>query len=163
MEKFFESILWKSRLILLVAVISCVFTAAILVGLGMYEVLHLADGLFSLLVLHDPDVTRDMLVLIVIEILDTFLLSSILFIFSFGIYELFISPIESSRELTSQAFQISSIEELKAKLGKVIVMLLVIKIFAFLTELKPASMLEILYMAIIVLLVSASLWLGHKK
>lgn len=163
MEKLFEGILWKSRLILVVAVICCVVTAASFVFLGVYEVVHLISGLFSYIVLHSADVSRDILVLTVIEILDTFLISSILFIFSFGLYELFISPIESSRELTSQAFQIKSIEELKAKLGKVIVMLLVIKVFAHLVELKPSNMLEMLYLAIIVLLVSVSLWLGHDK
>ncbi|OUR77132.1 hypothetical protein A9Q75_15520 [Colwellia psychrerythraea] len=163
MEKLFEEILWKSRLILIVAVICCVVTAASFVILGVFEVIHLIEGLFSYLVMHSEDVSRDSLVLTVIEILDTFLISSILFIFSFGLYELFISPIESSRELTSQAFQIKSIEELKAKLGKVIVMLLVIKVFAHLVELKPSSMLEMLYLAIIVLLVSISLWLGHDK
>lgn len=163
MEKLFEEMLWKSRLILIVAVICCVVTAASFVLLGVFEVFHLVEGLFSYLVMHSEDVSRDFLVLTVIEILDTFLISSILFIFSFGLYELFISPIESSRELTSQAFQIKSIEELKAKLGKVIVMLLVIKVFAHLVELKPSNMLEMLYLAIIVLLVSISLWLGHDK
>ena len=40
-------------------------------------------------------------------------------------------------------------------------MLLVIKVFAYLVEIKPQSMAELLYLAIIVLLVAISLWLGH--
>lgn len=163
MEKFFESALWNSRLILIAGVISCVLTAASFVILGLFEVLHLFHGLFAFLVQHSPDVSRDMLVLTVIEILDTFLLSSVLFIFSFGLYELFVSPIDKSQEHTTQAFQIKSIDQLKQKLGKVIIMLLVIKVFAFLVEIKPTDMIEMLYLAIIVLLVSVSLWLGHKK
>ena len=131
--------------------------------LGGSEVFHLAQGLFSYLFNHDSLFSRDALILIVIEILDTFLLASILFIFSFGLYELFISSIDDSTEHQSQAFQITSIDELKGKLGKVVVMLLVIKVFAFTVELKPVNIQELLYLAIIVLLVSVSLWLGNSK
>lgn len=163
MEKRFEYLLWNSRLLLLFGVVCCVITAATLILLGCVEVFHLLEGMYLHLSSNGIDVTRGALVLIVIEILDTFLLSSILFIFSFGLYELFISSIESSQDHQSKAFQIDSIDELKAKLGKVIVMILVIKMFAYLVEIKPINMVELLYMAIIVLLISVSLWLGHTK
>jgi uncharacterized membrane protein YqhA len=163
MEKRFESLLWNSRLLLVFGVICCVITAATLILLGCVEVFHLLQGMYSYLIIHSPDVSRDTLVLLVIEILDTFLLSSILFIFSFGLYELFISSIEGAEKHESGAFKISSIDELKAKLGKVIVMILVIKMFAYLIEIKPTNIIELLYMAIIVLLVAVSLWLGHAK
>jgi len=163
MEKRFESILWSSRLLLIFGVICCVITAATLILLGCVEVFHLLQGMYAYLITHSPEVSRDTLVLIVIEILDTFLLSSILFIFAFGLYELFISSIEESNKHQSKAFQISSIDELKAKLGKVIVMILVIKMFAYLVEIKPTNIIELLYMSIIVLLVAVSLWLGHAK
>jgi uncharacterized membrane protein YqhA len=163
MEKFFESLLWQSRLVLLVAVISCVVTAIALVGLGVYEVIHFITNLLSYFTGSSENISRDMLVLSVIEVLDTFLISSILFIFSFGLYELFISSIEQSAGHTSQAFQINSIDQLKSKLGNVIVMLLVIKLFSYLVEMKPVTIIETLYLAVIVLLVSVSLWLGHKK
>ena len=162
MEKFFESFLWQSRLVLLVAVICCVITAVALVGLGVYEVMHFVGNLIGYLFNSTSEVSRGMLILSVIEILDTFLISSILFIFSFGLYELFISSIEQSSSHTSQAFQINSIDQLKSKLGNVIVMLLVVKLFSYFVEMKPSSIIETLYLAIIVLLVSISLWLGHK-
>ena len=147
---------------LLVAVICCVITAVALVGLGVYEVIHFVGNLIGYLFSSTGEISRGMLILSVIEVLDTFLISSILFIFSFGLYELFISSIEQSSEHTSQAFQINSIDQLKSKLGNVIVMLLVIKLFSYFVEMKPSSIIETLYLAIIVLLVSISLWLGHK-
>jgi len=161
MEKVFESLLWKSRLVLLVAVLCCIATAVALIGLGVYEVIHFITNLISYFIDANGSITRDILVLSVIEVLDTFLISSILFIFSFGLYELFISSIEQSEGHTSQAFQIKSIDQLKTKLGNVIVMLLVIKVFSYLIELRPSSIIETLYLAVIVLLVSVSLWLGH--
>lgn len=162
MEKLFESMLWNSRLVLVFGVISCVVTGMALIGLGLYEVLHLLSALFDYLWLKSGDVTRDNIILYVVEILDTFLLSAILFIFSFGLYELFISPIEKSREHTSKAYEIKTIDQLKTKLGKVVIMLLVIKVFAFLVEIKPTNMVELLYLAGIVVLVAVSLWLGHS-
>ena len=147
MEKFFESFLWQSRLVLLIAVICCVITAVALVGLGVYEVMHFVGNLIGYLFNSTSEVSRGML---------------ILFIFSFGLYELFISSIEQSSSHTSQAFQINSIDQLKSKLGNVIVMLLVVKLFSYFVEMKPSSIIETLYLAIIVLLVSISLWLGHK-
>lgn len=163
MEKFFESFLWHSRLILLIAVICCVITAVALVGLGVYEVMHFVSNLIHYLARNTQNFSRGMLILNVIEVLDTFLISSILFIFSFGLYELFISSIKQSKQHTSKAFHINSIDQLKSKLGNVIVMLLVIKLFSYFVEMKPVTILETLYLAIIVLLVSISLWLGHKN
>jgi uncharacterized membrane protein YqhA len=161
MEKIFESILWKSRLVLVSAVLCCLATALAVVGLGIYEVMHFIGSLWSYLFLGNEAISRDMLILSVIEILDTFLISSILFIFSFGLYELFISSIDHSSGHTSQAFEIHSIDQLKTKLGNIIVMLLVIKVFSYLVELKPDSIIETLYLAVIILLISVSLWLGH--
>lgn len=164
-ENGFETTLWYSRLILVFGVISCVFTGIGLIILGVYEVIHLLSYLFSYVTDISTTVTRDTIILYVVKILDTFLLSSILFIFSFGLYELFISPIEKSNEkkFASKAFEITTIDQLKAKLGKVVIMLLVIKVFAYLVEIKPVNIIETLYLALIVLSVALSLWIGHKK
>lgn len=163
MEQLFEKFLWNTRLVLLIGVICCVITAGVLILMGCFELYHLIAHLLTYLMSHGHEGSRDGLVLSVIEILDTFLLSSVLFIFSFGLYELFISSIERSSGPESSVFRITSIDELKAKLGKVIVMIMVIKLFSFLVEVSPKTTLEILYMAVIVLLISVSLWLGHKN
>lgn len=163
MEQLFEKLLWNTRYVLLLGVISCVVTAVVLILLGCYEVFHLAEGFYSHVFLRDDYVSRDSLVLYVIEILDTFLLSSILFIFAFGLYELFISSIQKYKGPNSSVFHISSIDELKAKLGNVIVMLIVVKLFSYLVEVQPENILEILYLSIVVLMVAISLWLGHSK
>ncbi|QIZ75888.1 YqhA family protein [Ferrimonas lipolytica] len=161
MERLFESLLWKSRLTLLLAVVSCVIAGIALIVLGISEVWHLLHMLWQYLLDANAGVSRDQLVLVVIEVLDTFLLSSVLFIFSFGLYELFVSRIEQAQDHGSKAFAINSIDQLKAKLGKVVLMLLVIKVFALLVEIRPNSMLELLYMALIVLLIALSLWLSN--
>lgn len=163
MEKLFESFLWNSRLVMLIGVVCCVITALILALLGCAELFSLIKGTFLYLYETNQGVSKAKLILSVIEILDTFLLSSILFIFSFGLYELFISPIDESKQHQSKVFQINSIDELKSKLGKVVIMILVIKVFSYLVELKPTSIIDLLYMGLVVLLVSLSLWLGQGQ
>ena len=85
MEKLFESMLWNSRIVLVFGVISCMVTGVSLICLGLYEVIHLISALFDYLITHSSNVTRDNIILFVVEILDTFLLSAILFIFAFGL------------------------------------------------------------------------------
>lgn len=164
-ENGFESTLWYSRLILVLGVVSCVLTAMALVLLGLAEVFKLLSWILSYVSESLVQVTRDKIILHVVKVLDTFLLAAILFIFSFGLYELFISPIEKSndKKFASKAFEITTIDQLKAKLGKVIIMLLVIKVFAYLVEIKPTNIIETLYIAVIVLCMALSLWIGHKK
>ncbi|MBA6364824.1 YqhA family protein [Colwellia sp. BRX8-4] len=93
MEKRFESLLWSSRLLQLFGVVCSVITTATLILLGCVEVFHLLQGMFSYLITHSSNVSRDNLILMVIGIPDPFLLSSILFIFSFGLYELRIAQL----------------------------------------------------------------------
>lgn len=164
-ETVFENTLWYSRLVLVFGVISCVITGIGLIVLGISEVFRLLEYLFSYIVETNTLITRDQIILYVIKILDTFLLSSILFIFSFGLYELFISPIQKheDKQFASKAFEITTIDQLKAKLGKVVIMLLVIKVFAYLVEIRPVNIIETLYLALIVLCVAVSLWIGQKK
>jgi uncharacterized membrane protein YqhA len=164
-ENGFESTLWYSRLILILGVVSCIFTAMALVLLGLSEVFKLLSWILNYVSESLVTVTRDKIILHVIKVLDTFLLAAILFIFSFGLYELFISPIEKSndKKFASKAFEITTIDQLKAKLGKVIIMLLVIKVFAYLVEIKPTNIIETLYIGVIVLCMALSLWIGHKK
>ncbi|MGS0730288.1 YqhA family protein, partial [Shewanella sp. 0m-11] len=100
--------------------------------------------------------------MVVVEILDTFLLGAVLLIFAFGLYELFISNLKhaSQSEAGGKILIISSIDSLKSKLGKVILMMLIIKVFSFFTDMKPTSMLDLLYMGITVLLIAGALKLS---
>ena len=105
---------------------------------------------------------RNDLVMVVVEILDTFLLGAVLLIFAFGLYELFISNLDeaSKSEAGGKILIISSIDSLKSKLGKVILMMLIIKVFSFFSEIKPVTTLDLLYMGITVVLIAGALKLS---
>jgi len=67
----------------------------------------------------------------VVELIDGYLLAIVLLIFALGLYELFISKIDQAEheENASQVLVINSLDDLKARLSKVIVMILIVKYF----------------------------------
>jgi uncharacterized membrane protein YqhA len=72
-----------------------------------------------------------------------------MFIFSFGIYELFISEIdEASGDQSSKILAIHSLDQLKDKIAKVIVMVLVVNFFQRVLHTEFKTPLEMLYFAL---------------
>ncbi|WP_299790488.1 YqhA family protein [uncultured Shewanella sp.] len=164
MRNIFERILWSSRLSVMLGVLACIVAAFVIFVMGVKDVIHMLDLIWSYLLSGSHDVRND-LVMVVVEILDTFLLGAVLLIFAFGLYELFISNLEAAEEseASGKILIISSIDSLKSKLGKVILMMLIIKVFSYFSEMKPTSMLELLYMGVIVVLVALALMLTKDK
>jgi len=168
MEKFFETILWRSRLVMLLAVLVALI-AAVLVILGNFVDLAHLGSLFGQYLTNEHDVTtRQAMMLAVIELLDGFLMAGVLLIFSFGLYELFISSIEPAdkSQQKGKILNIKNIDVLKNKLGKVILMMLIIKVFSFTIQLKISNALELLMLAAAVALIALALFLtknGHGE
>ncbi len=73
----------------------------------------------------------------------------VLLIFSFGVYELSISKIDVAR--SSESFhtllEISSLDDLKNKIIKVIIMVLIVSFFQRVLLLKFSSSMDMLFMA----------------
>jgi uncharacterized membrane protein YqhA len=99
----------------------------------------------------------------VVASVDGFLLGAIMLIFSLGLYELFISKIDVAQgNGTSKILIINSLDDLKDKLAKVILMILVVMFFEQAIFLKPTGPLELLYYALAIMLVALALFLSHK-
>ncbi|AXQ14762.1 MULTISPECIES: YqhA family protein [Shewanella] len=166
MRIFFERLLWGSRLSVMVGVFSCVLAALVTFVMGVKDVLHMFALLWEYLLSGSYDVRND-LVMVLVEILDTFLLGAVLLIFAFGLYELFIRNLEpaGNSDTGGKILIISSIDALKSKLGKVILMMLIIKVFSFFADIKPSSALDLLFMGGTVVLISLALMFskGGKK
>ncbi|WP_076412013.1 YqhA family protein [Shewanella sp. UCD-KL12] len=164
MRNLFERILWSSRLSVMLGVFACIVAAFVIFIMGVLDVIHMLELIWNYILTSSHEV-RNELVMVVVEILDTFLLGAVLLIFAFGLYELFISKLEPAEksEAGGKILIISSIDSLKSKLGKVILMMLIIKVFSYFTEMKPTSMLELLYMGIIVVLIALALMLTKEK
>jgi uncharacterized membrane protein YqhA len=171
-ERGFEKFLWNSRFIVLFAVISSMISSVILFVVATVDVFELIQKVFRYVMLPGSDRTADAyeefhgeVVGHIIGAIDDFLLATVLFIFALGLYELFISKIdEAEREATtsSRILVIHSLDDLKDRLGKVVLMILIVTFFKNVIHTTFDDPLNILYLAVGILFVALALYFTHK-
>jgi uncharacterized protein (TIGR00645 family) len=104
------------------------------------------------------------LLLGIIGAVDLFLIATVLLIFSFGIYELFISKIDIARfsESYETLLEIHTLDDLKDKITKVIVMVLIISFFQRVLELNIANGVDMLFMAASIAAICIGVYFLHR-
>ncbi len=165
MKVFFEKLLWSSRYMTLLAVWSCIAGMAMLFVLSAVDMSKLLIEFVDVYFLgHEMENFHTVVVSHVITAVDDFLLAMVLLIFGLGVYELHISKIEFAREDDSAGaiLQIKSLDDLKDRLGKVILMILIVSFFKNVLSVKFDDPLNILYMGGGIALVALAGYLGHK-
>ena len=101
----------------------------------------------------------------IIGAVDDFLLATVLFIFALGLYELFISKIdeaEAEAAASSRILLIHSLDDLKDRLAKVILMILIVTFFKNVIHTTFDDPLKILYLGVGILFVALALFFTHK-
>ena len=170
MEKLFESILWNSRYLVLLAVIASLLTAVLLFVMAFFNVGYLlvnsaayvGDFLSGGITKEMKSVFHADMVGQIISAIDDFLLGTVLIIFSLGLYELFISKIDQA-EAGSEILLIKNLDDLKNRLAKVILMILIVTFFKNVIRINYAEPLNILYLAAGILMIALSLYFSHKQ
>lgn len=166
-EKFFENLLWHSRLVVIAAVI-----ASLLGGLAMfliatidaYELLvHVLDYAISDLPAEERAYMRAQSIAHIVELIDGYLLGTVMLIFSLGLYELFISKIELAEktERGSKVLIIHTLDDLKSRLGKVVLMILIVRFFERAMVMPFDTPLEGFYVSASIALIGLALYLSH--
>lgn len=165
-EKYFEGMLWNSRFIVILAVIASLIMAVGIFYVTTVDVYYTIAHLAHYHELNDAErlELRALTVAHVVASVDGFLLGTVMLIFSLGLYELFISRIDQAegQNASSKILMIKSLDDLKDKLAKVILMILVVMFFEQAIFLKPSGPLELLYYSLAIMLVAAALYLSHK-
>ena len=162
-EKLFEKGLWSTRFFVLLPVIFGLIGAAILFIIASVDVFHVVQLTFSAYFGHEhPAHMHEEVVSAIIGAVDLYLIAVVLLIFSFGLYELFISEIDAAKESSANILQIHSLDQLKDKLAKVIVMVLVVSFFQRVLHMEFTTALEMLYFAVSILVLSLGLYFLHK-
>ncbi|MES0371142.1 MAG: YqhA family protein [Mariprofundaceae bacterium] len=165
MKDFFERLLWASRYLTLLAVWSCIVGMAMLFVLSAIDMSKLLMEFVDVYVLgHEVENFHTLVVSHVITAVDDFLLAMVLLIFALGVYELHISKIAAAREDESAGsiLQIKSLDDLKDRLGKVILMILIVAFFKNVIHVEFSEPLDILYMGGGIAFVALAGYLGHK-
>jgi uncharacterized membrane protein YqhA len=150
LEKIFEGAIWRSRFIVLLAVIFGLIGAIILFVVASMDIWGVATYTFNTIITHaHPETFHEDIVAGIIGAVDLYLIAVVMFIFSFGLYELFISDIDQAEGGNgSKLLAIHSIDELKDKIAKVIVMVLVVNFFQRVLHTTFSTPLEMLYFAL---------------
>ncbi len=168
-EKLFEQFLWNSRLIVLVAVFASVIVSVVMFFVATIDVVHLCTHVFEYargtLNIEQRAILRSETVTSVVEVVDGYLLATIMLIFALGLYELFISRIDIAEgsEFASRLLLIRSLDDLKDRLAKVVLLILVVKFFEHALQMRFETPLDLLYMALGVLMLAGALYLTHSR
>ncbi len=166
LERIFEGLIWRSRFIVILSVIFGLLGAIVLFVIASLDIYTISAFTIKSLIfgLHPPKLHEN-LVSTIIGAVDLYLIAVVLFIFSFGLYELFISEIdEASNDIkTSKILQIKSLDQLKDKIAKVIVMVLVVSFFQRVLHTEYSGAKEMLYFALSILALALGLYFLHKN
>lgn len=168
-ETIFETIIWNSRFVVVAAVI-----ASLACSLALFYMTSVDSVLMikHLLVYASPELDdtarktlHDNTIKHVVEIVDGYLLAAVLLIFSLGLYELFISKIDNAQtaSTSSNILLITSLDDLKARLAKVILMILIVNFFEHVISQDFKTALDLLYLAGGIALVGLALYLSHTE
>jgi uncharacterized membrane protein YqhA len=167
MERLFEGALWNSRFVVIVAVVASLVTAFAMFFIASVDayflVSHLGDYLSPDLVGEARKNFRAETITHVVEIIDGYLLATVLLIFSLGLYELFISKIDhaSDSETSSSVLAINSLDDLKTRLGRVIIMILIVNFFEHAISMDFHGPVDLLALAGGIALIGLTLYLTH--
>ena len=159
-ETVFETTIWNFRLLALIPVIFSLLSAVKFFMIGTWDIVA---GLSLKFNRADPEgeATRK-IVSYMIGGIDYYLIGIVLLIFAFGIYELFVSKIDIRFEQEITILQSESLEELKSKLVKVIVVALIVNLFKKMLGLEITEAADLIYVSLAILLIATSNYLLQK-
>lgn len=167
LESVFEGFLWRSRLVVLAAVVASLASALAMFYTATvdawYMIVHLGDYASPALSTAAREELRATTIAHVVGILDGYLLATVLLIFALGLYELFVSKIDEAErsDMGARVLFIKSLDDLKARLGKVVLMILIVKFFEHALNMHFDRPLDMLYFAGGIALIGLALYLSH--
>ncbi len=166
LEKIFENTLWSSRFIVILAVVFGLLGAVILFTVASFDIYDTAKYVLSTYLTHaHPEHFHEDVVGGIIGAVDLYLIGVVMLLFSFGLYELFISDIDAAKDEEggdSKILAIHSLDQLKDKISKVIVMVLVVGFFQKVAHTQYNNPLDMLYFALSITAVAVGLFFLGK-
>jgi len=167
LERTFERVLWQSRLLVVVAVVASAFLALGAFYMATVDVVLLLGNLLPYasptLESSAREALREATVTGIVKAVDGYLIAAIVLIFALGLYELFINKLDAIRDAARavpRLVQVASLDDLKDRIAKLILLVLIIEFFQYALKLKYTSPLDLLYLAIGVLFIGGALFLS---
>lgn len=164
-EKLFEAGLWRSRFVVLLAVVFGLLGSIVLFIVASMDIFSVASYAIDTIInnLH-PEGFHENIVSGIIGAVDLYLIAVVMLLFAFGLYELFISEIDEAmgKENSNKILAIHSLDQLKDKIAKVIIMVLVVSFFQKILHTSFTTPLEMLYFALSITALAVGLFFLGK-
>ena len=169
LESVFEGALWRSRYMVVFAVLASMAAALVVMYMATIDVIDLVKHVFHYAdasmtaearrTLHDETITH------VVEVVDGYLLATFMLIFSLGLYELFVSDIDEAHgsRTSSKILVINSLDDLKQRLAKVVLMILIVNLFEKALKIPMTQPLDLLYLGGAIALIGVALYFTHAS
>ena len=166
-ETFIETVLWKSRWMVFLAVIGSILAALMLMIMGAVDIaLVLKNGLLLATGAIGSEHFQETSVSIIIRAVDAFLIGTVMLIFGLGLYELFICKIHAAEgeEGSTNVLVVHSLDQLKEKIGKVIIMVLVVTFFKHALDMTYSTIVDLVWLTVGILFCATALFLlGYRN
>jgi len=168
-ERLFEKTLWNGRFVVVIAVIASMAAATAIFYMATVDVVYLVGHMLNYAdpslaadvrkAIHDETITH------VVEVVDGYLLATFMLIFALGMYELFVSDIDEAHgsKASSKILVIESLDDLKSRLAKVVLMILIVTLFEEALKMNLTTTLDLLYLGGAIALVGVALYFSHKS
>ncbi len=164
-ETFFEGGLWSSRFVIMLAVLGSLFAGFAIFYIASVDVITLVSHTLHYMSTDEAarKTVHDSVVSHIVEVVDGYLLGTVMLIFSLGLYELFISDIDQAHgtKASSKILVINSLDDLKSRLGKVILMIMIVTLFEHTLHMTLSAPIDLLYLGAAIALVGVALYLSH--
>ena len=163
-EHHFEKALWSFRYVVILSVVLSILASVTLFFIGSWDIINAIifhNPLFNLDIINNNDLLFE-----IISSIDLFLIGIVLLIFGFGVYELFINEIDFAKgKFTDSTLKIKSLDQLKNKIIKVIIIVLIVKFFEKILKLTPnfSSPNDVLVFSISILAICIGYFLINRK
>jgi uncharacterized membrane protein YqhA len=168
-QRLFESILWNSRFLTLIAVIASLLGALVMFYVAATDVLDLFGSVRQYsghaLTAAEHHAMRTRIITNVAEFVDEFLFALVLILFALGIYEVFIGRIESieDNEIAQRILVIQSLDDLKEKLAKVIFLILIVRYFEYALDTDIGTPRDLLSLAAGIVFIAIAIWFTKPR
>ncbi|MDD3622212.1 MAG: YqhA family protein [Methanofollis sp.] len=161
LEQILERGIWNSRLIVILAVLFGILSAFVLFIVGSIEIITTLRHSLSI---ADETIRHEEILVGIIGAVDFYLIGIVLLIFSFGVYELFISKIVVARNEGefNNILEIYTLEDLKTRIAEVVIVVLIISFFQRMVTMVLKTSQDMLFMAISILAISLCVYFMYK-
>lgn len=160
--RYFENMLNSTRFIIIIATIFSILGAISLFIVASFDIYKVFIQIINSYLNHNTHIElfHENIIIGLISSIDLYLMGIVMLIFGFGVYELFISNLENKN--IHSILIVTSLDELKDKLAKVIIMVLIVSFFKKVLYTEFNGALEILYFAVSILVLSISVYILKK-